>query len=207
MTYPIELKVAGRHVLVVGGGEVAARRAESLAAVGAVVRVVSLEFVPELQQLQNVERIVAAYSPEMIGWAWLVFACVDDVQVNARVAEDARAAGVLCNAADDPDECDFFMPSVLRRGALTLAVGTGGASPALAARLREGLESQFDFVWGILMEELQRARDVVREQVHAIEDRRRIMKSLASAESVEQFRQNPQAWKSWLEQLVVNAQL
>lgn len=205
MTYPVELKVAGRRVLVVGGGSIAAWRAKSLVVAGARVRVVSLEFVPELQQLQGAERVVAAYSSEMICWAQLVFACTDDRQVSTRIAEDAQAAGVLCNAADDPDACDFLMPAILRRGALTVAVGTDGASPMLAARLRDSLESQFSPDLGILVEELRRARDRLRDQERNSEARRKILTALAAPESIERWHRSPQAWRDWSEQLLADA--
>lgn len=205
ITFPIDLKVAGRHVLVVGGGDIACKRAGFLVEAGAVVRVVSLECVPGLIQMRGVERVIAAYTPEMIHWAWLVFACTDDRQVNARIAADARAAGVLCNAADDPDECDFFMPAVLRRGSLVVAIGTGGASPALAACLRDELESQFEADFGILVEELERARNRVRHQQHDFASRRSILMTLAGQESVELFRRDRQAWKTWFERKLAEA--
>jgi siroheme synthase (precorrin-2 oxidase/ferrochelatase) len=121
---PVSLDVAGRSVLVVGDGAVAARRADALAEAGAIVT-----------------RVAAHdYSRGDAGRYRLVLVDADPV-VNAAVFEDAEAAGVWCNAADDPEHCSFVTPAVIRRGPVTVAVSTGGASPALSSWLRRDLEA------------------------------------------------------------------
>lgn len=204
--YPVELNVAGWPVLVVGGGSVAARRVTGLLEAGAAVRVVSPAFVLELQQMSAIERQVGAYSPEMLGPARLVFACTDDPALNARIAEDARAAGCWCNIADDPRASDFLVPALLRRGRLTVAIGTAGASPPLAARLRDELGSHFEPDLGMLVDELQRARETVQALIEDRQVRRTVLTTLAGEASVELLRSaGPAAWRDWLNRVIQEA--
>ncbi|HOA72020.1 MAG TPA: bifunctional precorrin-2 dehydrogenase/sirohydrochlorin ferrochelatase [Phycisphaerae bacterium] len=197
--YPIELNLAGCDVLVVGGGPVAARKVAGLTGTGAKIRVVSPNLVPELQHADGIERHEQAYAPELIGSARLVFACTDDRELNARIAADARKAGCLCSVADDAEASDFAVPAVLRRGQFTIAVGTGGAAPHLAASVRDRLESQFGDDFGILVAELQRARGIVRREIADPQVRRRLMATLCEEDSVERLkRDGPAAWRQWL---------
>lgn len=151
--YPIVLELTGRPCLVVGGGAVAERKVDALLETGARVTVVSPAATPGLERRAREGRI------RLVARAWegrdlaghpLVFVATDDVAVNAEVAGEARRRGVWLNAADDPAHCDFILPSVLRRGALTVAVSTGGASPALARAIREELEAYFTEDYSVL---------------------------------------------------------
>ncbi len=145
--YPICVDMAGRACLVVGGGVVAERKASGLLESGARVTVVSPTITARLEAWAHegqIRVIRRGYEPGDLADQPLVFVATDDGVVNAAVAADARAAGVLINAADDPAHCDFILPAVLRRGALTVAVSTGGASPALSRAVRDELETHFD---------------------------------------------------------------
>ncbi len=141
VVFPILLNLADKRVVVIGGGAVGARKASAALAAGAVVRVVDPRAALALPA--EVGHIAEAYRSEHLDGAALVFACATP-DVNAQVVADARARGVWVNAATSPDEGDFTLPAVVRRGGLTLAVGTGGASPALARRVREQLEAEYD---------------------------------------------------------------
>lgn len=133
--YPIFLDLQGVEVLVVGGGVIAFRKATGLVEAGAVVTVVAPEIVPELVELvTRVERRRYAVG-EAAGYQ-LVITATDDAAVNAEVAADARSTRVWVNSADDPQNCSFILPAVARRGLVTVAVSTGGASPALAGTVR-----------------------------------------------------------------------
>ncbi len=145
--YPVTLDLHGRPCLVVGGGAVAERKVTGLLEAGARVTVVSPTLSAALMTLATDGRIgwrPRVYSSADTGGFFLLMAATDDGEVNATVAADARAAGVLINAADDPAHCDFILPAVLTRGALTVAVSTGGASPALSRAVRDELETHFD---------------------------------------------------------------
>jgi precorrin-2 dehydrogenase/sirohydrochlorin ferrochelatase len=149
--YPVALDLAGRDCLVVGGGAVAARKVEGLLEAAARVTVVSPVLVPALLALANEGRLhwkPREHRGRDLAGAWLVMAATDDRAVNAEVAAEARARGVWVNCADDPAHCDFALPAVLRRGPLTVAVSTGGASPAMARLLREEIGRRLPADWG-----------------------------------------------------------
>jgi siroheme synthase-like protein len=153
--FPLFVELAGRPVVVLGGGAVAERKVESLLEAGAVVTVVSPSLTPTLTGLARSGRMAhigRGYAAGDLAGASLAFAATDDGAINAAVAEEGRARGVWVNAADDPAHCDAILPAVVRRGALTIAVGTGGASPALARAVRERLELALPEAYGALAE-------------------------------------------------------
>lgn len=141
--FPVLLDLRGRPCVVVGGGPVAARRAAALLAAGARLTVVSPELEPELTgwaRAGRLRHLARAFRARDLDGAVLAFAATGDADIDAAVAQAGRARGVWVNAADDPAHCDFLLPAVLRRGPLVVAVGTGGASPALARLVRDELE-------------------------------------------------------------------
>jgi siroheme synthase-like protein len=141
--YPVFLELSGRRCLVVGGGLVAERRTEGLLAVGATVTVISPTLTSTLVALAADGRIrhsLRAFEPGDLDGVDLAFAATDRGEVNAALFREARTRGVWVNAADDPAHCTFILPAVVRRGDLTVAVSTGGTSPALARAIREELE-------------------------------------------------------------------
>jgi len=141
--YPVVLDLGGRPVLVVGGGAVAERKVEGLRAAGASIMVVSPRVSARLAKMADDGDIrvrLRSYRRSDLRGVAIVFAATDDRNVNAAVAADSRRRRIWVNAADDPDHCDFILPSVLRRGSLLVSVTTGGRSPALARIVREELE-------------------------------------------------------------------
>jgi siroheme synthase-like protein len=141
---PILVEMTARPCLVVGGGAVAERKVEALLEVGASVTIVSPLLTERLESRVTegaVRHVPRAYRPgDLVGHA-LAFVATHDRTLNAQVFRDARARGVWVNASDDPAHCDFILPSVVRRGDLTIAVATGGTSPALSRAVREELEA------------------------------------------------------------------
>ncbi len=156
--YPVGLVVAGRRCVVVGGGSVAARKVAGLVQAGADVLVVAREICEEIRLLP-VHLAERPYQPGDLDLAWLVISATDDPAVNRRVHADGAAARVWVNAADDPEACSFTLPAVLRRGPVTVAVATGGHSPALAGWLRDQVADQLGPEIGRLAELLSEARD------------------------------------------------
>lgn len=141
-SYPIALTVAGRRCVVVGGGAVAERKARGLLAAGAAVVVVAPVATPGLRALATagaLELVARGYRPGDLAGASLAFAATDQRAVNAAVAAEARGGGILVNVADAPEEGDFHVPAVARRGRLTLAVTTAGGSPVVAGLARDRL--------------------------------------------------------------------
>ena len=163
--YPLLLELEGRPCLVVGGGPVGERKVEGLLAVGAVVTVVSPELTPGLSALAQAGRITVvprAYQEGDLEGAALVFTALGDPRATAAVADEARRRAIWLNAADDPAHCTFILPAVVRRGALTISVASGGATPALTRALREHLESALGPEWAALAELAAEARRELR---------------------------------------------
>ena len=137
--YPANLVLAGRQVLVVGAGAVAARKVEGLLVCGAKVTVVAPDVGPELRaraEAGEVELHQRPYRTDDLDGAWLAVTATDDAAVNRSVFEDGEARRTWVNAADDPRSCSFTLPSVVRQGPVMVTVATGGHSPALATWLR-----------------------------------------------------------------------
>ncbi len=167
--YPVFLDLEGRRCVVVGGGEVANRKARKLLQARAKVVVISPEVKPELAGMAAEVRR-RTYREGDLESAFLVFAATDAREVNAAVAREARERGIPVNVADEPSEGDFALPSTLRRGRLQVAVSTGGASPTLARRIRRELESVFGSEWAGVVEELGRARRGGRKAEEELEE-------------------------------------
>jgi len=184
--YPIMLSLQGRQTVVVGGGPVALRKVRSLLAAGAKVKMVA-DDVSDRSELAGVEVIEGRYAPEHLAGAALVFACTDDEAVNARIAADARRAGAIVNCVDQPADCDFFVPAVVSDGDVVVAIGTGGAAPALAGRLKQCIADALPARIGAFAAALAQMRRRVRRQVDPIDRRGEIMKALASEAGYEAF--------------------
>jgi siroheme synthase-like protein len=140
--YPVFLELRGRRCAVVGGGNVAEGKVTGLLQAEASVTVIAPTLTPKLHALLDsgaIEHREHEYRGGDLEGFDLCFVATDDGAVNSEVAADARAAGIWVNAADDPPNCDFILPSVVRQGEVVVAASTGGASPALARRLREEL--------------------------------------------------------------------
>lgn len=186
-TYPIMLDLRGRLVVVVGAGRVGLRKVRSLAASGAHVRLVAKHSAGEVGAA-GVEVLVEPYRSEHVAGAVLVFAATDDARLNARIAADARAAGALVNAVDQPEDCDFFAAATVRRGDVVVAVGTGGSSPSLAAVLRKRLEGHVDEAVGQFAALLGQLRERLKALEPDTARRGRIMRALSGEEVLAAFR-------------------
>jgi siroheme synthase-like protein len=142
--YPVMLDLTDRPCLVVGGGAVAERKIAGLVEAGARLTIVSPWLTPALLQLATEAPLrwrPREYTAGDAAGFILAMVATDDVAVNAMVAAECRERGVWVNCADDPVRCDFILPSVFRRGAVTVAVSTGGASPSMARLVREELDA------------------------------------------------------------------
>jgi precorrin-2 dehydrogenase / sirohydrochlorin ferrochelatase len=158
--YPVNLVVAGRRCLVVGGGRVAAQKATELVTCGAEVHVVAPRIDPATAALDGVVCHARAYEPGEVEGYRLAITATDDPEVNERVFLDGEAAGVWVNSADDPAHCAFTLPSRVRQGPLLVTFSTGGNSPALATWLRrrfsEEIGPEYLTLMGLLGEERSR---------------------------------------------------
>ena len=152
--YPAFLDLRGRRVVVVGGGPVAAAKVTELLPTGAEVVVVAPEVEPAIRESAGAGELVwqaRSYEPGDLAGAFLLLAA-DSPGVNARAAGEAKRRGVLVNVADDPAHCDLITPAVVRRGELTVAISTGGSSPAFARYVRELLETAIGEEYGVVLD-------------------------------------------------------
>jgi precorrin-2 dehydrogenase/sirohydrochlorin ferrochelatase len=165
--YPVFLDIAGKPVVVIGGGEVALRKVEVLLNAGAEVTLVSPSLHPGLEPLVaagKVNHIARPYQPGDVEGYALAFVGTDDRSANEAVAREGKERGVWVNAVDDPPNCDFIMPGVVSRGGLIIAVSTSGGSPAMARKMREELEAFLTEDYVLMLELAAEVRSELREQ-------------------------------------------
>jgi siroheme synthase-like protein len=158
------LDLSGRACLVVGSGAMAREKVEGLQATGALVTIVAPE----------------DYRPYDLDGVWLVVVATNDDALNRRITADADARRIFCNVADVPELCSFILPALHRRGPITVAVSTGGASPALAQSLRDKFASQIGAEHESLARELRRLRPWAKKNLGTYEERRDYFRNLVS---------------------------
>lgn len=144
--YPIYLDIKDKPCVVIGGGEVAERKVLSLLNAGAMVTVISPSITDVLKGVSGDGRIEInerSYQEGDLKGAFIAYAATDNEEINRKIAEEAHKGGVLLNVVDKPEMCDFIVPSVVERGHLSIAISTGGASPAFAKRLRLEMEEKY----------------------------------------------------------------
>jgi siroheme synthase-like protein len=166
--YPINLRLKGERALVVGGGHVAAGKVRGLLDAGADVTVIAPDVVDEVAALPVTIEQRAYESTDVQGFR-VVVAATNDPAVNHAVYVDGEAAGVLVNAADDPDNCRFTLPARVRRGPLLVTFATGGRSPAIAQWLRRRYEDEFGPEYEVLIDLLSETRDELRARGQSTE--------------------------------------
>lgn len=173
---PLFADLKGRPVLVVGGGDVAARKIELLRRASAQVRVVSRELCPELQALhqeQQLEWLATAFDPAQLDTVFLAIAATDDNLLNRQVYDEANARHRLVNVVDDQPKCSFIFPSIVDRSPLVVAISSSGTAPVLARMLREKLEALLPASLGQMAEVAGGFRDSVKQRFRRMSDRRR----------------------------------
>ncbi len=149
--YPILVDLKDKKTVVLGGGQVALRKIVALLECGADVNIISRDLITELQDLLTegkIRLLDREFREDYLEGAFLMIASTDDPKINQRVSEIARKKGILVNAVDQPADCTFIVPSVIRRGDLLIAVSTSGKSPAMAKRVRERLSGEFGWEYG-----------------------------------------------------------
>jgi precorrin-2 dehydrogenase/sirohydrochlorin ferrochelatase len=183
---PLLVSLDGRRAVVVGGGPVGRRKAGALLDAGANVRLVCREARPA-EVSERLDWVVEEYRAAHLDGAALACAC-GPAELNARVVADARARGVWVHSASDPASGDLVFPAVVRRGGLLVAVGTGGAAPALARAIAARLEGEFDNPFADWVDLLAELRPLVRGLVEDAVKRRRVYERLAEWRWLERLR-------------------
>jgi siroheme synthase-like protein len=188
--FPMFVKLEGKLVVVVGGGEIAAGKIDGLLRAGARIHVVAPEVVPAFVEPirgRKVEWIPRKFEARDLDGATLAIAATSGHGVNAAVFREAEARGIFCNAVDDIENCHFYYGSIVQRGDLQIAISTNGKSPALAQRLRQELEKQFGPEYEVWLEWLGAARELLRVADGGTESTKQMLHHLASKPMYEQF--------------------
>lgn len=185
---PLFFDAGSGTCLVVGGGKVALRKIETLMEYGCDIEVVAKEAISEIQGLAQKGKIqlrLREASLEDLEGKVLVIVATDDNRTNRLLSSWARQRGILCNVVDSPDLCNVIFPAVFRNGRITLAVSTEGASPALAAKLRDSLAREIGPAWAIAAEIIGEIRIRLKEEKREGRGRMELLRGLAQEEFLE----------------------
>lgn len=180
--FPAFIKLAGRPCVVVGAGSVATSKITSLLECGAQVTVVAPqadETVARLSATRKLRWLPRKFAENDLARTFLVIAATSDPGVNRAVFREAQNRGILCNSVDDPPNCDFYFPAVVRRGPLQIAISTSGESPALAQRIRLEIEESLHESLGDWVEEIGKERRTILASTPPSEERKKLLHRLA----------------------------
>lgn len=190
--YGAFLHVKDRNCVIVGGGSVAERKAAGLLECGAKITVIAPRLSSRLQILAEqgtITHIPRSYRRGDVCEAFLVIAATNSPQVNMEVADEADAYQRLVNVVNVPERCSFFVPSVVRRGSLALAISTSGMSPAVAKQIREELERQFGPEYEVFLQKMGEIRRQLKTSIENEEARREVFRQIARSDVLLLIRQ------------------
>lgn len=179
--FPICLNMQDKLCLVIGGGKVAERKIAALLEHGARVKVVSSAITAQIEEWERenlVQTSIRDFREEDLKDVFLVFVATNNSQVNSEVSRLCRQKGILANVVDNPEQCDFFIPAVVRRNSLMIAISTEGKSPAYARKLRQELEEIITPAHGEFVDLLGEVRVYLQSHVPDINKRKQIIESL-----------------------------
>jgi len=182
--YPILLDLSGKKAIVVGGGMVAQRKIETLIESGALIHVIAHELTSELQsrlEKGEIKLLAREFDEGHIEDAFLIIAATDNRVLNQRISRIAKNKNILINAVDQPLDCNFIFPSIVRRGDLLIAVSTSGKSPAMAKRIGERLSGQFGREYEAFLIIMGNIRRGLLSENLSGEDRNRIFNELVDS--------------------------
>lgn len=188
--YPIYLELGGKRVVVIGAGRIGARKAQTLHKTGAKVTVVSKCIDDSFKEIcgpLDMKVIVGPYEKHHLEGATLAIAATDDNELNTQIYNDCQQLRVICNVVDVPHLCDFYVPAIVNRGDLQIAIGTNGKSPAYAGYIRRKLEKMYTEEHTAFVDELNDIRNRVIEQIPDLKTRKEILKHIATDEAFEMY--------------------
>lgn len=184
--YPVFLNLKNKKAVVIGGGSVAERKAQTLLSCNADVSIISPKITPRLRRLVKegkVEYIKKGYEDKDIKDAFIVVAATNDRGINEAIYKTAERDGCLLNIVDKPESSNFIVPSVISRGDLTIAISTGGRSPALSKQIRKELQQIYGREYEIFIKTMGKIRGALLRSVPSEKTRRRIFTKLAKKQS------------------------
>jgi siroheme synthase-like protein len=204
--YPAMLDLTGRRVLVVGAGKVGEGKIRGLLKAGARVQVVALEATEQVRQWANEGRIeltLRPYEPGDLENCFLVIAATERNETNVRVFEDADRRQMLCNVVDVPNLCNFILPSIMRRGDLTISISTAGASPALARKIRLEMEERYGEEYALVLELLGSLRQELKARYPDPRDRKVLFERMVYSKLIEMLKSgDAKGVETWVERCI-----
>jgi siroheme synthase-like protein len=188
--FPIFVKLEGRLIVVVGGGNIAEAKIPGVLAAGARIRLIAPSITPQIAEwvrFGKTDWLPKEFTAADLDGAFLVIAATSAPGVNEAVFREAETRGILCNAVDDIEHCHFYYGAVVQRGDLQIAISTNGKSPALAQRLRLEFEAEFGQEYEAWLQWLGAAREALRESGPSTEANKKLLHELASRPMFEEF--------------------
>ncbi len=204
--YPLYLDLSGKLAVVIGAGNVAARKVQALAPTGARIVVVAPDADENFRQAcgtGDIELIIGKYSKDHLAEAVLAIAATDDLDLNKRIYADCQELKVICNVVDQPELCDFYVPALVQRGHLQIAIGTDGNCPAYAGHVRRKLEGIFTEDHGRFVDELEKIRKHIIAEIADLGQRKAVLVQLVKDDSFDRFlKDGPDQWQQWAKEVV-----
>ena len=204
--YPLYLDLSGKLAVVIGAGNVAARKVQALAPTGARIVVVAPDADETFRQAcgkGDIELIVAKYSKDHLTEAVLAIAATDDLDLNRRIYADCQQLKVICNVVDQPELCDSYVPALVQRGQLQIAIGTDGNCPAYAGHVRRKLEEIFTEDHGRFVDELEKIRKHIIAEIDDLGQRKAVLVQLVKDDSFDRYLKDGAAdWQEWAKEIV-----
>jgi precorrin-2 dehydrogenase/sirohydrochlorin ferrochelatase len=188
--FPIFVKLEGRLIVVVGGGNIAEGKIPGVLAAGARIRLIAPSITPQIAEwvrFGKIDWLPKQFEPADLDGAFLTIAATSAAGVNEAVFREAEARGILCNAVDDIENCHFYYGAVVQRGDLQIAISTNGKSPALAQRLRQELDAEFGPEYEVWLQWLGAAREALRASGPSSNTTKNLLHELASKPMFEEF--------------------
>ncbi|MBF0217392.1 MAG: bifunctional precorrin-2 dehydrogenase/sirohydrochlorin ferrochelatase [Candidatus Omnitrophica bacterium] len=179
--YPINLDLKNKRCVVIGAGGVAERKVRRLVECGANVSVVGPDITSGLKAMADKGKIRYKRGRGLIKdvkGAYLVIAATSDRSVNSVISSYCREKGILVNVVDKPDECAFILPSIIRRGDLTISISTGGISPALSRKIRLDLEKVIGMEYGAVAGAMKKIRPMAKKKMKSMKERKKFMEDI-----------------------------
>ncbi len=208
--YPVILDLSGKPCLVVGGGAVAQRKVKKLIKAGAQVSVVAplvTGFIEELQKDGKITLFQREFEPGDLDGQTLVFGALDNPEARRNLAVEARKRGIPANLADDPQNCDFIIPSSFSRGDLLVTVSTNGKSPAMSRKLRQVLEQKVGPSFSMQVKAMSKVRERVMQDLPDHEGvRREVLVGIVNSDLLDVFRSGDEGsfWER-VDQMIIHA--
>lgn len=191
--YPIYLDLKGKRCIIIGGGKVAERKCLPLVKAGAVVTVISPQITKRLEYYKkrgNIKHIKRTYRRGDLKSPFLVIAATDSEEINKKVYLDTRHRNILLNVVDNPELCNFIVPSIFERGDLKIAISTGGSSPAIAKRIRKELEAIYKPEFSRYLNFIRGIREQIKLKVRNRKEKADMLNYLASEEIFDTLRKD-----------------